>query len=159
MKNRGFSLIELMVTIAVIGILASLIAINLQSAKVKGRDAKRKADVEAVASALEIYYAQNKAYPTATNMDGLKSIIYPAYISSWPVDPKTTTEAFPDGYLYYYKVNEDASRYVVDAKLEGKSDCDSDISLNSPSDEDKFYLTGIVCSSSDNKNHYRVAGR
>lgn len=153
--KKAFSLIELMVTIAIIGILASLITINLQSAKVKGRDAKRKADIEALSSALEIYYAQNKAYPTATEF---KSKIYPAYISSWPVDPKPSSEAFPSGYVYYYTANEDGSRYIVDAKLEREDKCDPDIVLNS-STEDKFYLTGIVCSSSDNKNHYRVAGR
>ena len=158
MKNKAFTLIELMVTVAIIGILASIVTVNLQSARVKGKDAKRKADIEAVAASLEIYYTQNKEYPKARDWEDLKDKIYPSYISTWPVDPKEGSGNFPDAYKYYYSAPDDGSMFALDAKLEGKEGSCED-SGYSANDEDKFYTTGTICEDSDNKFHYRVAGR
>lgn len=55
MKKRAFTLIELVVVVAIIGILATLVMVNYIGAQAKSRDSKRKADVEAIASALEMY--------------------------------------------------------------------------------------------------------
>ncbi|MCL2110483.1 type II secretion system protein GspG [Microgenomates group bacterium] len=63
-KNHGFSLIELMVVIAIIAILA-VIGINGYSSAVrKGRDARRKADVNAIAQALALYRMDKNKYPS-----------------------------------------------------------------------------------------------
>jgi len=65
-KNRktsaGFTLIELLVVIAVIGLLATIIAASVNSARVKARDAKRKADLANIVQAMELYYDQNQTY-------------------------------------------------------------------------------------------------
>lgn len=55
-SRRGFTLIELLVVIAIIGILASIILASLNTARKKGRDARRIADMKQVQLALEMYY-------------------------------------------------------------------------------------------------------
>ena len=54
--KRGFTLIELLVVIAIIGILASVVLASLNSARKKGRDARRVADIKQVQLALELYF-------------------------------------------------------------------------------------------------------
>jgi type II secretion system protein G len=63
MNRESFTLIELLVVIAILGILAVLISGNFFTSLKKGRDAKRKGDLEQVQRALEMYYEDKKAYP------------------------------------------------------------------------------------------------
>jgi prepilin-type N-terminal cleavage/methylation domain-containing protein len=65
-KQSGFTLIELLVVIAIIGLLASIALIALTSARQKGRDAKRLADMAQMNTGLELYFATNKGYPSGT---------------------------------------------------------------------------------------------
>lgn len=93
--NRGFTLTELLVVIAIIGILASVVTISTGSARQKSRDAKRKADLETIAGALEIYYAEEKSYPKGEHSSRsdvtwktLAKDLVPDYISELPIAPK-----------------------------------------------------------------------
>lgn len=54
-KVAGFTLIELMIVVAIIGILAGIVAINLDDAQSKSRDARRKSDLNTIAKAVQIY--------------------------------------------------------------------------------------------------------
>ena len=63
-NTKGFTLIELLVVIAIIGLLSTLAVVALNSARTKSRDAKRVSDIKQVQTALELYYADNNAYPT-----------------------------------------------------------------------------------------------
>ena len=63
-KRSGFTLIELLVVIMILGILAALITGNFFTSLKKGRDAKRKSDLEQIQRALEMYYDDKAAYPT-----------------------------------------------------------------------------------------------
>ncbi len=84
-RNAGFTLIELLVVIAIIGLLSSVVLASLNSARQKGRDARRVADLKQLQVALELYYSSqgNPAYPSAL------STLAPTYIASIPVDPQT----------------------------------------------------------------------
>ena len=64
--TKGFTLIELLVVISIIGLLASVVLVALNSARQKSRDAKRVADMNQLAKALEFFYSDAYAYPTGT---------------------------------------------------------------------------------------------
>ena len=61
--QQGFTIIELLIVIAIIGILAGLVLNNFQGAQAKARDVQRKADVNAIHGKLEEYYNNNNGYP------------------------------------------------------------------------------------------------
>ena len=56
MKRRGFTIVELIITITIMGILLTLVVVNVSSTQVKARDDKRKSDIESIASNLESFY-------------------------------------------------------------------------------------------------------
>jgi type II secretion system protein G len=61
-SSAGFTLIEIMISISIIGILAAIGFTAFQGTKRSARDAKRKADMETIRSALEMYKADNDTY-------------------------------------------------------------------------------------------------
>lgn len=85
-KQRGFTIIELLIVIIVIGILATLVITTFSGIQRNARNRTREADINALHSQLEFYYGQNGKYPLldevnetgvananwrATNMKGL----------------------------------------------------------------------------------------
>ena len=62
MSKKGFTLIELLVVIAIIGILAILIIVALARARQSARNAQRKAKINDIALAEEMYQDQNNTY-------------------------------------------------------------------------------------------------
>jgi prepilin-type N-terminal cleavage/methylation domain-containing protein len=65
-SRRGFTLIEVLVVIAIIGILSSVVLASLSIARMKSRDAKRIAELGQLALALELYFDVNQSYPSTT---------------------------------------------------------------------------------------------
>lgn len=94
-QAKGFSLIELLVVVALLGVVAGvvLLALNPLTIQKRSRDARRKADLEAIRQALELYRADNGEYPASSFMtDSLQpqpwiAGLVPDYISELPVDP------------------------------------------------------------------------
>jgi prepilin-type N-terminal cleavage/methylation domain-containing protein len=62
-KEKGFTLIELLVVIAIIAILSTVVMAGLNSARLKGRDAKRLSDIKQLQSALELCFDNGVGYP------------------------------------------------------------------------------------------------
>jgi general secretion pathway protein G len=62
----GFTLVELMVVIVIIGLLATIVALNVLPSGDRARVEKAKADIATIEDALEMYKLQNLAYPTTS---------------------------------------------------------------------------------------------
>lgn len=97
MKTKSFTLIELLIVVAIIGILAAIAVPNFLNAQVRAKVAHAQADMKALDSALEMYRMDNNHYPywvqsNGTSVDPLPRRFYPlttpiAYLSSVPQDP------------------------------------------------------------------------
>jgi general secretion pathway protein G len=72
-RQSGFTLIEIMVVVVIIGILASVIVPRIMDNPDKARVAKAKNDIRALESALDIYRLDNYVYPTTDQ--GLEALV------------------------------------------------------------------------------------
>lgn len=117
MKGKGFTLLEILLVIAAIGILAAIVivAINPQRQLAQVRDAERQSAVNTLQKALEQYLIDTGAYPTGISAASqevcasggsvdcldITNILVPTYLASIPVDPN----ANGDGSGYSVAIN------------------------------------------------------
>jgi len=143
--KKGFTLIELLVVISIIGILLALSVFGLQGARESSRDARRKADLEAIRSGLEIFKADCDNYyigvslPSSLvgqyNPNANPPVYSPSclqantYIAQVPTDPVSGTRS--------YSYTSDGTTYVLCASLEGIK--------NSVGDPECGYKCGTEC--------------
>lgn len=111
-SKKGFTLIELLVVIAILGILATISFALLNPAVLFGqtRDVRRKSDLKEIAKALQLYYGDNKKYPSSNITpfaktddlfgNGKPLALVPAYIKFLPTDPKNSSSN-----VYTYRSN------------------------------------------------------
>lgn len=69
LTQKGFTIIELLIVIVIIGLLALLVLNNVGGATDDARDVQRKDDVAKMSSQLEIYQAESGNYPSEANME------------------------------------------------------------------------------------------
>lgn len=62
-QNKGFTLIEMLIVVAIIGLLASVVVLGLGGARERSRDAKRAADIKQIQNGLEAAYSNPTGYP------------------------------------------------------------------------------------------------
>lgn len=93
MKTKGFTLIEILVVMAIIGILAGLTLTAFVGSRKTARDGKRKADLEQIRSALEMCYSDDNRYPPSI-AGSVTCVGGKVYLSPTPTDPVSGT--------YYY---------------------------------------------------------
>src|SRR5438270_13715004 len=68
-RDQGFTIVELLIVIVVIGILALLVITTYSGIQQKARNSKRQTDVQAIQTHLEAFYSQNGYYPSLTDMN------------------------------------------------------------------------------------------
>lgn len=128
--SRGFTLIEVLVVIAIISVLAGAIAINSADSNKQARDEKRQADLRALQSALEMYKNKNGHYPAGCNSAGSWSGqlgsgydcgsgteyivgLAPEFIPVLPKDPKLNSSVAKSGYMYMVDHNTSGQVYKL----------------------------------------------
>jgi len=72
-RQRGFTLIEIMVVVVILGILASVVVPRIMDNPDKARVAKARHDIQALESALDVYRLDNYVYPTTDQ--GLEALV------------------------------------------------------------------------------------
>ena len=110
---KGFTLIEILVVATIIGLLAGGGVLSYSQFARQSRDAKRKADLEQIRAALEMYRSNNNQYaPYIGNCSSYQALTTPTrYIQSMPFDPKSSS-----GYFYYCNIS--TNDYTLGAALE-----------------------------------------
>lgn len=137
-RKEGFTLVELLVVIAIIGILATLLILQLGVARQRARDAQRISHINQVRTALEFYYDANDGYPASGDLAGVAIYLQGSRL---PVDPTTGNDY---GYLQISTV-----KYHLWSELEQKT-----TALNSDLDYDSSTGGGTngaseVCDNTD----------
>lgn len=107
-KQRGFTVVELIVVIICIGILASITAVAYNGSQAKARDATRTDRIVKIKDALEIYHAKNGRYPTATSSTGGWEVstdtpgTFLEQLYGYGVDEKTLDPINDTNYRFFY---------------------------------------------------------
>jgi prepilin-type N-terminal cleavage/methylation domain-containing protein len=165
-KNSGFSLIELLIVIGIIGVLASFILIANGRSKVQSRDARRVEDMREIYNALQLYYTNVEEYPPDCSAPGYAGgcdkpdqpysgimadsssdgefvqFLTPDFLGDVYGDPLNGAENF---YFYttdteYPSGSGDFYRFLVGVRLEDASNNTSGITP--PSGMEDYYILG-----------------
>ena len=115
--RRGFTLIELVVVIAIISLIASLAIVQFSSVKARARDVERERDMKTFQTALALYVASRRVFPiysgVITGTDAMSAaLLGDSAIPTIPRDPINS-----DVYLYSY-ASADGVAYTLSYTLE-----------------------------------------
>ncbi len=124
--DRGFTIVELLIVIVVIGILAAITIVAFNGTQARGRDAGRIAKIKSIAKAIELYNTDNGRYPPILDGRGTESVcgsptdnwghcdrnkiladMLAPYIT---IDPVSLSNATQSNYHYHY-TSQDSDNY------------------------------------------------
>jgi type II secretion system protein G len=99
MKKKGFTLIELMIVIAIIAILAAILVPNFLRARAQGQYTACQSNLKNIGTALEMYSVDNGGrYPNATQVT-TNLIFTPTYLSKFPDCPSAGANTYSGSYV------------------------------------------------------------
>lgn len=117
-KRTGFTIVELIVVIAVIGILAGIVLVSYAASENRARDVSRQASIKEIRAALEAYRAEKGTYPNEavsgsweysyTSATAFLDDLIP-YMGVVPVDPVNDA----NNYFYYHRYEAGTSGWGV----------------------------------------------
>ena len=127
-KQSGFTIVELLIVIVIIGILAAIAIVSYSGVTARARDSDRLADLTSVQVALEAFFNDNGGYPLCYSSGANKPLyvfqadtiencltddLVPKYISSLPKDPSHNGAQYAYRYGTGYK-KETANSFKFD---------------------------------------------
>jgi len=168
MKNKlsGFTLIEILVVISIIGVLSAVIFASFGDAREDSRDKVRKTSLKELALALELYKAQYGVYPDQgcnadpawagpgpLGTDCTKYIIglVPEFLSELPTDPNQESVA---NLGFMYRVSPEKDRYK--AMVQGSVESDTVKDFNNKFARCPSAIAGSPCQSGVPEKTYAV---
>lgn len=115
--QQGFTIVELLIVIVIIGILAALVFVQFSNMQARGRDAERKADLRLIESKLAEYNADEGQFPEADPAEDVTTAL-------------TDIDGIPDDALedptnsgdHVYMYSSDGDTYTLTATLERPGD-------------------------------------
>ncbi|MEN9621937.1 MAG: protein ral secretion pathway protein [Candidatus Parcubacteria bacterium] len=109
MKQKGFSIVELLTVLAIIGFLFTIVIGSTTASRSRARDNRRITDLKEIQLGLALYYDVNKVYPVGTDVSILVTkLVTDKYLPEIPNDPAGGT----------YEYTGSATTYCLGAKLE-----------------------------------------
>ncbi len=158
MLRRGFTLVELMVVIAIIALMTGIIMVNLTTSKTKAKDGQRVSDIGQIQLALGLYFDRCNQFPSTiagdltTIKNGCPSLISLSnYIGKIPTPPLGSS-------TYDYVLNSTYTDYVLHTTLDAPVPAATANGLSSVPSSDTTVGTGstFTCSSASNSLDYCV---
>ncbi|MBI2075113.1 MAG: prepilin-type N-terminal cleavage/methylation domain-containing protein [Candidatus Harrisonbacteria bacterium] len=117
-KKSGFTLIEVLIVVAIIGLLASIVLVGLGSFRARGRDARRVADLRQTQNALELFYTKSNAYPNVNSWSALEQALIAATIGVSKISNDPLGAARPYVYAPGPSAGAGPQSYMLRAQLE-----------------------------------------
>ena len=158
-NQSGFTLIEMLIVIAVIAILAGIVITGISGFQASARDTKRIADIRSAQNLLELYFNACGVYPgdedcgsddpggDAASWGDLESAVTGKLgISNFP-GPPGGVGSETGGALFRYDVNDTQTAYVLAAELEGDSSA-----TREPFTPPSWMSSNIDCGPGDSSN-------
>lgn len=129
-SQKGFTIVELLIVIVIIGILALLVLNTFNGVQEKARNTERQTDIKAIASQLETYYADKGSYPTFSQFseasgfanwrrDNLKGLAEGAAVPPQQTSAQIVNSATPTKGQYGYMPDATAQTFVLYYQTEG----------------------------------------
>lgn len=126
-KEKGFSLFELLIVISIIGILTAIVSVAYSGAQKKTRDTRRVEDLKLIQTAAEQYYSQNTYnYPASSDYVAGKAWAVGGIniLESYPSGPKSDTYSCATGFTC------GTSGYCICIQMENSANANADASCN-----------------------------
>lgn len=110
-RKKGFTLVELLIVISIIGVLTSVVIGSTNASRIAARDTKRISDMKEIELGLALYFDVNKVYPAGSDTGALSILVTQKYLPEIPTDPTGTA--------YEYMTSNGDKSYCIGVRLEG----------------------------------------